>query len=57
MGYLHPVGEPKPRKLSKVEWTEGGLRLSPVQRTSDSGWFWPILVTVRPALFLPVLFG
>jgi hypothetical protein len=56
MGDLHPIGEPKPRKLREVEWTEGGLRLSPVRRTLDSGWFWPILVTVHPALFLPVLF-
>ena len=56
MGDLHQIGEAKPRKVNQVEWTENGLRLSPVQRAIESDWFWPAILTFPFGAFLIVLF-
>ena len=56
MGKIHHIKPGKPRKLGEVAWTEGGLRLSPMQRAADSGWFWPAMLTFPLGAFLIVFF-
>lgn len=45
-----------PRKLSEVEWTESGMRLSPVARVVQCDWFWPAMVTLPLGAFVAVFF-
>ena len=56
MGDVHHIKDAKPRKLAEVEWTENGLRLSPVKRVIDSDWFWPAILTFPLGAFLIVFF-
>lgn len=56
MGELHHIKRDRPRKLAEVEWTEGGLRLSPVRRSVASDWFWPAMLTFPLGAFLIVFF-
>ncbi|MBY0344794.1 MAG: hypothetical protein K2Q29_13155 [Sphingomonadales bacterium] len=56
MGKIHHIKPGKPRKLGEVAWTEGGLRLSPMQCAADSGWFWPAMLTFPVGAFLIVFF-
>jgi hypothetical protein len=56
MGDLHRIKPAKPRKIGEVRWTESGLRLSSVTRVTQSGWFWPAMLTLPLAAFLTVLF-
>jgi hypothetical protein len=56
MGKLHHIREGRPRKLHEVEWTEGGLRLSPARRIVQSDWFWPAMLTFPLGTFLIVFF-
>ena len=45
-----------PRRISETIYTDRGLRLGPLQRAHDSGWFWPLMATVPIAAFVAVLF-
>ena len=56
MGELHHIKHGKSKKLSEVEWTERGLRLSPVHRMVESDWFWPAMLTLPVGAFLIVFF-
>jgi hypothetical protein len=56
MGSLHHLDPQKPRKLSETEWTEGGLRMSPLMRAVESDWFWPAMLTFPLGAFLIVFF-
>ena len=56
MGDLHHLDERTPRKLSEVEWTESGMRLSPVRRVVESDWFLPALLTLPAGAFVLVFF-
>lgn len=56
MADLHRVEPGKPRKIGEVAWTEGGLRLGPVRRIADSGWFWPAMLTLPLGAFIVVFF-
>ena len=56
MGNLHRIKHDKPRKLSEVQWTESGLRLSPINRIAESGWFWPAMLTLPISVFVITFF-
>lgn len=56
MGDLHKIQDSTPRKLSEVEWTESGMRLSPVKRVVESDWFLPALLTLPAGAFVLVFF-
>ncbi len=56
MGNIHRINRRKPRKVGEVEWTESGLRLSPVKRVVESDWFWPAMLTFPLGAFLIVFF-
>lgn len=56
MGDLHKIDSSKPSKLDEVEWTEKGMRLSPIQRVVESDWFWPAILTFPLGAFLIVFF-
>ena len=56
MADLHHIKSRTPRKLHEVDWTEGGMRLSPVKRVTQSDWFWPAMVTLPLGAFVMVFF-
>ncbi|MGB3469854.1 MAG: hypothetical protein WBA51_03410 [Erythrobacter sp.] len=56
MGSLHQLDPNKPRKLGEAQWTESGLRLSPIQRAVESDWFLPAMLTFPLGAFMIVLF-
>lgn len=56
MGSLHQLDPKTPRKLRDTQWTESGVRLSPVKRVVESDWFWPAMLTFPLGVFLVVLF-
>lgn len=46
----------KPRKIGETEWSDGGLRLSPVRRVVDQGWFLPMIATLPLGAFILIFF-
>lgn len=49
-----PTG--RPRKIAETVYSERGLRLSPLRRVTDSGWFLPLIATLPVAAFVLVFF-
>lgn len=56
MGDLHKLDTSKPRRLGETEWSDGGLRLSPARKVTDSDWFLPATITLPLGVFLIVYF-
>ncbi|MCK0097796.1 hypothetical protein MWU38_00230 [Qipengyuania sp. S6317L1] len=56
MSEIEKLNQSKPRKIGEVEWSESGMRLSPVQRVVESDWFWPAMLTFPIGAFLIVFF-
>lgn len=56
MGNIHKIKPSTPRKISEVEWKEGGLGLSSSQSPVAYEWFWPCVLTLPLGAFLLVFF-
>lgn len=56
MGDVTKLGPGKPRRIGETTYTDSGLRLGPVRKVVDSGWFLPMIVTVPIAAFVLAFF-
>jgi hypothetical protein len=56
MADVEKLNQSKPRKIGEVEWSESGMRLSPVWRVVESDWFWPAMLTLPAGAFALIFF-